>query len=103
VMFRTVGDAVNVMRAIAPLERRVVIEHLLEVPTVRLTTVPGFDTAVFPYTTDIPYLDRWGRALLFGPGSVHVAHTAKEFIDVTELLRSVDAYMSIASTLLSSG
>ncbi len=48
-------------------------------PPVRLTTVPGFDSAVFPYTTDIPFLPRWGEPLLFGPGSIHVAHTADEF------------------------
>ena len=65
--------------------RRVAIEHVLEVPPVRLTTVPGFDTAVFPYTTDIPFLSRWGQPLLFGPGSIHVAHTAEEFIEIDEL------------------
>ena len=55
-MFRTVSDAAEVRKAIAPLERRVAIEHVLEVPPVRMMTVPGFDTAVFPYTTDIPFL-----------------------------------------------
>ena len=39
----------------------------------RLKTVPGFETAVFPYTTDIPFLDRWGEPLLFGPGSIDAA------------------------------
>ena len=100
VMFRTVGDAGEVMRAIAPLARRVAIEQILDVPTARLTTVPGFDTAVFPYTTDIPFLDRWGRALLFGPGSVHVAHTANEFIEIAELRAAVDSYAEIARGLL---
>src|SRR5262249_25758226 len=83
-MFRTVSDASDVRRAVAPLERRVAIEHVLEVPTVRLTTVPGFDAAVFPYTTDIPFLPRWGAPLLFGPGSIHVAHTADEYVSVAE-------------------
>jgi len=58
-MFRTVSDAVRVRDAIAPLERRVQIEHVLEVPPVRLKTVDGFNAAVFPYTTDIPFLERW--------------------------------------------
>ena len=44
------------------------IEEVLEVPPVRLRTLPGFDTAVFAYTTDIPVLDRWGTPLLLGPG-----------------------------------
>lgn len=99
-MFRTVGDAAEVRRAIAVLERRVAIEHLLAVPPVRLTTVGGFDTAVFPYTTDIPFLARWGEPLLFGPGSIHVAHTADEFVSITELHRAADQYVALARALL---
>jgi acetylornithine deacetylase len=100
VMFRTVGDGMEVRRAIAPLESRVSIEHVLEVPPVRMKTVPGFETAVFPYTTDIPFLEAWGQPLLFGPGSVHVAHTAEEFLSIAELHAAVNSYVSIARQLL---
>ena len=102
VMFRTVSDAAEVRRAVAPLERRLAIEHVLEVPPVRLRTVPGFDTEVFPYTTDIPFLAQWGEPLLFGPGSIHVAHTSEEYIDVKELRQAVDSYERIVRTLLAS-
>jgi acetylornithine deacetylase len=101
-MFRTVGDGADIRKAIAPLESRVSIEHVLEVPPVRMKTVPGFETAVFPYTTDIPFLGAWGQPLLFGPGSVHVAHTAEEFISITELHAAVEHYISIAKHLLAS-
>jgi acetylornithine deacetylase len=100
VMFRTVGDGADIRRAIAALETRVSIEHVLEVPPVRMKTVPGFETAVFPYTTDIPFLGAWGQPLLFGPGSVHVAHTAEEFVSIAELHAAVDHYVSIARHLL---
>jgi len=100
VMFRTVGDAADVRRAIAPLERLVAIDHVLDVPPVRLTTVPGYDAAVFPYTTDIPFLARWGAPLLFGPGSVHAAHTADESVSIAELHAAADHYVAIARTLL---
>jgi acetylornithine deacetylase len=100
VMFRTVSDAADVQRAVRPLERRVAIEHVFEVPPVRLTTVPGFDAAVFPYTTDIPFLVRWGQPLLFGPGSIHAAHTADEFVSITELHAAVDSYVRIVRALL---
>jgi acetylornithine deacetylase len=100
VMFRTVGDAAAVRRAVAPLESRVSIEHVLEVPPVKMITVPGFDTAVFPYTTDIPFLSAWGQPLLFGPGSIHVAHTADEFVSIAELLAAADAYVTLARSLL---
>ena len=100
VMFRTVGDAADVRRAVTPLERRVIIEHVLEVPTVRLRTVPGFDTAVFPYTTDIPFLANWGEPLLFGPGSIHAAHTADESVSIAELTAAVGHYVTLAKALL---
>ena len=101
VMFRTVSDASMVRRAMSCLEGRVEIEDILEVPPVGLLTVPGFDTAVFPYTTDIPFLGHWGQPLLFGPGSVHAAHTADEFVSIAELEAAVDHYVTLARALLS--
>jgi acetylornithine deacetylase len=100
VMFRTVSDAAEVRRAVARLEGRVAIEHVLEVPPVRLRTVPGFDAEVFPYTTDIPFLQRWGEPLLFGPGSIHVAHTADEYVSIAELSAAADHYVALARALL---
>jgi acetylornithine deacetylase len=67
---------------------------------VRLKTVPGFDAAVFPYTTDIPFLPRWGEPLLFGPGSIHVAHTADEFVSIAELTAAAGHYATLARALL---
>jgi acetylornithine deacetylase len=100
VMFRTVCDGAEVRRALLPLEKRVAIEHVLEVPPVDLTTVPDLECAVFPYTTDIPFLERWGRPLLYGPGSIHVAHTAEEFIDLAEQEDAVSGYVAIARQLM---
>jgi acetylornithine deacetylase len=100
IMFRTTSDAAEVRRAVAPLERRVAIEHVLEVPPVRLKTVPGFETAVFPYTTDIPFLSAWGEPLLFGPGSIHAAHTADESVSIAELKAAAGHYVTLAKALL---
>jgi acetylornithine deacetylase len=100
VMFRTVSEGAAIRTAIAALEPAVQIEHVLEVPPVRLVTVPGFDTAVFPYTTDIPFLERWGQPLLFGPGSIHSAHTADESVSIAELDAAVGHYVTIAKQLL---
>jgi acetylornithine deacetylase len=102
VMFRTVGPGADVRSAIASLESRVSIEHVLEVPPVKMKTVPGFETAVFPYTTDIPFLDAWGQPLLFGPGSIHVAHTADEHLSIPELHAAIESYVRIAKGLLTS-
>ena len=103
VMFRTVSDVVSVRRAIAPIEARVAIDHVLDVPPVQLVTVPGFETAIFPYTTDIPFLGAWGEPLLYGPGSIHVAHTPDEFVAIGELMAAVDGYVRIAQALLNAG
>ncbi len=100
VMFRTVTDGAVIRRALVQLEPRVAVEHVLEVPPVRLATVPSFETAIFPYTTDIPFLDRWGQPLLFGPGSIHVAHTADEFVDLADLDLAVSGYVTIVRELL---
>jgi acetylornithine deacetylase len=103
VMFRTVSDAGRVRRALDVLEPGVEIESVLEVPPVRMIGVPGFESAVFPYTTDIPFLARWGQPLLYGPGSILVAHTADEFIDIRELDSAMDGYVRLARELLARG
>lgn len=100
VMFRTTSDAAEVRQAVAPIERLVAVDHVLEVPPVRLKTVPGFETAVFPYTTDIPFLPAWGEPLLFGPGSIHVAHTADEWVSIAELHAAAGHYLTLAKALL---
>ena len=101
VNFRTVGPATAVRSAVEPLTAWVDCEDLAEVPPVRMGTVPGLDTAVFPFTTDIPFLTTWGEPLLFGPGSVLVAHTADEHVSIPELHAAVDHYARISITLLS--
>jgi len=99
-MFRTVGEGAPVRSALSVVEGLVTIEQVLDVPAARLHTLPGFETAVFPYTTDVPFLTRWGVPLLAGPGSIHVAHTAEEHVAIDELLAAVDLYESLVVRLL---
>ena len=79
---------------------RATIEGGVSVPPVRLGALPGFPTSVAAYATDIPALDRWGTPYLFGPGSIHVAHTPDEHVVVAELVAAVDAYERIAREAL---
>ena len=102
VMFRTVSAPADMRAAIKSLEDYVTVEYLHEVAPVHLVTVPGFEQAVFPYTTDVPFLHAWGQPLLYGPGSIHVAHTDTEFIDVPELEAAIDGYVRLARSLLTS-
>lgn len=99
-MFRTVADGTRVREALHVLETLVTVEPILDIPAVRMHTLPGFETAVFPYTTDVPLLGRWGRPLLVGPGSIHVAHTAEEHLAIDELQASIGLYESLARRLL---
>lgn len=72
------------------------LEFAMLVPPVRLATVPGFETGVVAYATDIPRLSNWGTPYLFGPGSIHVAHTDHESVAVDELVHAVDDYARLA-------
>ena len=99
-MFRTVGHAAPVQEALHIVDALVTVEHVLDISAVRLHTVPGFETAVFPYTTDVPLLTKWGTPLLLGPGSIHVAHTDEEHLSIDELMHAVDLYAALGARLL---
>jgi len=101
VMFRTVSATEHVRQAIESLQSLVRIEDVREVPPVRLLTLPGFQSAIFRFTTDVPFLDRWGQALLYGPGSIRLAHTDEESIATSELDAAVDGYVGIVQALRS--
>lgn len=103
VFFRTVGDHAPVREVLhAAIAGRVESTEILELPAVPMHTVPGFDTAVFSYFSDVPFLSNWGTPLLIGPGTIHVAHTDHEQLSLEELHRAVDTYETLAAALLAS-
>jgi acetylornithine deacetylase len=95
--------AVDSNRARAILENaiagRAAIDYKSGHNPVRLSTVEGFDSMVARFTTDIPYLSKWGQPFLIGPGSILVAHTAHEKVSKSELLRAVDLYVNLVKSL----
>ncbi len=100
-MFRLVGDVHDVKRKLEEWAAgKAEIEYGSFIPAQKFHTIPDFPSAPVAYTSDIPLLGRWGTPLMFGPGSIHVAHTPDEFIDVRELRAAVDAYVKIVRTLL---
>ena len=100
IMFRTVADVPAIRASMAQLAPLVGIEEILDVPPVMLRILPGFETATFPYTTDIPFLSAWGTPLLYGPGSIHVAHTDREHVRIGDLERAAKDYQTLAVSLL---
>lgn len=65
------------------------------VPPVKLGALEGFATSIAAFATDIPELGAWGKPYLFGPGSIHVAHTDDEYIDLDELRAAPGEYERI--------
>ena len=101
-MFRLVGDPATVKKQIDKWAKgRAELEYGSYIPAQHFHTIDGFEVAPVAYTSDIPLLGKWGTPLLFGPGSIHVAHTPDEFIDVNELRAAVGAYERIVRSLLS--
>jgi acetylornithine deacetylase len=75
-------------------------KELALTPALHLESLDGFETTVVSYTTDIPHFaGAWGRPLLFGPGSIHFAHTDEERVPKTELLEAVNVYQRMVRQL----
>ena len=101
IMFRLVGDPEPVRaQLMAWAGSAAQLEWGSYIPAQRFRTIDGFEIAPVSYTSDIPLLGQWGTPLLFGPGSITVAHTSEEYVAVDELRASVDAYIRIARALL---
>jgi len=79
---------------------RAAVEFLSEHEPVRLQTIAGFKQCIVRFTTDIPYLSRWGTPLLLGPGSILNAHTDHEFVEKQELNLAVNLYARLVRALL---
>ncbi|CAM9486510.1 unnamed protein product [Laminaria digitata] len=102
-MFRLIGapeEVLNVVEAVA-MEHGCLIEVISKNAPVSLEVLPGFEADVAAYNTDIAYFKlKSGQALLYGPGSIHHAHSRTEKIGVAELKEAVEAYKTIAKTCL---
>ncbi|HWX56589.1 MAG TPA: M20/M25/M40 family metallo-hydrolase [Verrucomicrobiae bacterium] len=100
-LYRLVGPAEGLRSEItATVAGLAEAEFVLEIPFTKLRTVPGIETMVAAFTTDIPALSRWGEPVLLGPGSIHVAHTEREYISKKQLFEAVDLYRKVARQLM---
>lgn len=103
VTLRTVGDTAELKRRISAAVHATPGVHIAEIretPAVRLGALPGFATTIVKYTTDIPRLGHWGEPFLFGPGSIHVAHTPEERVGKRHLLEAAQHYKDMVRRLL---
>jgi len=82
VFFRLVDDGESTRKAMAAAVDGLAEAHeAVYIPAVHmkhlalLDGLDGLETGVVAYTTDIPaFGGAWGEPLLFGPGSIHLAH-----------------------------
>src|SRR5258708_11168975 len=105
IAIRLVSDGQAIGQALrSAVGRRADVNEVLTLPAMRFAALDGFPTSVVAFTTDIPVLSpAWGEPVLFGPGSIHVAHTTQEKISKRELLEAVDTYARMTRMLLSRG
>jgi acetylornithine deacetylase len=102
ILIRLVGPSDEIKKTIlATVGDRADVVFSLDLPVVRMRKVGDLPTMIAKFTTDIPALTAWGEPFLFGPGSIHVAHTPNEKIPKKELLEAVDLYVELATSLVS--
>lgn len=102
-MFRTVTHPDELFKMITDLiGDRAVIHRGFSIAPVHTHVVQELNlpTSVVRFATDIPCLTDWGTPLLFGPGSIHDAHTSHEYIRKKDMLRAVDTYAEMTRALL---
>lgn len=100
-LYRLVGPSHDLRREIIEAAGgKAEAQFPLEIPFVEMAAVPGVETMIAAFTTDIPALTNWGKPVLIGPGSIHVAHTEGEYIEKKQLLDAVELYVSITRQLL---
>ena len=104
-MFRLVGDPDSIRAAVRQAAGYAAHDNeILCIPAIRLGSLPGFETTVVAYTTDIPaFGGYWGQPFLIGPGTIHVAHTGEERVPKKQLLEAVEIYSRLVRQLLASG
>jgi acetylornithine deacetylase len=102
VLVRLVGDAGPIREAIATAAKgRAEVKEILCASPIYFERIDGFPTTVVSYTTDVPVLSpSWGKPLLIGPGSIHLAHTAEERVSKKELSDAVRIYSDMVRRLL---
>lgn len=100
-MVRLVGEVDPVREALGEwIGSRATIEYGTHVPPVRFHVPEGMEASPVSFTTDAPLLSNWGRPMLYGPGSIHVAHRPDEQVAIADLRRAVDEYEGLVRALL---
>lgn len=85
--FATHDSLIDVIKNIA--DENTEINFIYGDKPIKFHTLAGFENAIVSYGSDAPELYNLGRRLLYGPGSILVAHTENEFIKIDDLEKAV--------------
>lgn len=79
------------VRAVIAKHAGVEVEFKFQYPeTVLQWEFDGFEAEPMAYGTDIPRLRGDHKKVLYGPGSIRVAHGKDEFVRVSEIMESIE-------------
>ncbi|KAF7530901.1 hypothetical protein G7054_g9400 [Neopestalotiopsis clavispora] len=98
---RMVSDLPGIKAKVADIVSQhpdVELKFVFEYPEALLDwEIDGFDAAPVAFGTDVPRLkaEYCGNRVLFGPGSILVAHGPDEYIRVPELIDSISSYKKL--------
>ena len=76
------------------------LEHEKSYAPIEFVVPEGHEGPVVAFGTDAPWLDRWGKPLLYGPGSILDAHTADEKLELSSFEQAIADYERTARELL---
>ncbi len=94
----SVNDIKNIINTIKT--EKIRIEYLSESEPLHLYTVEGFEKSIVSFGTDASYLRPLGKILLYGPGSIDVAHCDDEYIRKSDLECGVQDLENIVGKLI---
>lgn len=102
-MVSDLGGVKAKLEAVVARHEDVELNFVFEYPEALLDwEIDGFEAAPVAFGTDVPRLrpELCGKRVLFGPGSILVAHGPDEFIRVPELIDSIDGYKRLVMHFL---
>lgn len=80
---------------------KITLEYPLNKGPIKFFTVEGFETGVVAYGTDAPSFTNVPNKILYGPGTILVAHTENEHIHIKDIYKAVEDVKKIFRKLRS--
>ncbi len=100
-IFRVATSVNEIKNIIQTLDvEKIDVDYLSESEPIHLYTVDGFENSIVSFGSDASYLRPLGKILLYGPGSIDVAHCDDEYIRISDLERGVQDLENIVGKLI---